>query len=213
MSAPSKIPINMFFALINLIWTMEREVFLENDRIYVDSHPRLQWRKGYPGCHPSAGCQLRISSSSMMVALVKNLRKGKRNSWRYRSETPYQSRKRRRYQDRYWGGQDAWGRRHRHYGWWWSTQPGRYRSAHRTELKNNHCDVVLGTHLIDSKGMPSTRSLPTGLAMLSPGISTVSRVSDGRSNYRASPRHASKLQLIPRPTRYEYDSEVNSGNL
>ncbi len=74
-------------------------------------------------------------------------------------------------------------------------------------IKNNHCDVVLGTRLIDPKGMPQHKILANWIGNVVTWYFYGLWVSDSQSGFRAYSRHASEL-INTKTDRYEYDSEV-----
>jgi glycosyltransferase involved in cell wall biosynthesis len=74
-------------------------------------------------------------------------------------------------------------------------------------IKNNHCDVVLGTRLIDPKGMPRHKILANWVGNAVTWYFYGLWVSDSQSGFRAYSRHASEL-INTKTDRYEYDSEV-----
>lgn len=74
-------------------------------------------------------------------------------------------------------------------------------------IKSNHCDVVLGTRLIDPKGMPRHKILANWVGNAVTWYFYGLWVSDSQSGFRAYSRHASEL-INTKTDRYEYDSEV-----
>lgn len=74
-------------------------------------------------------------------------------------------------------------------------------------IKSNHCDVVLGTRLIDPRGMPRHKILANWIGNAVTWYFYGLWVSDSQSGFRAYSRHASEL-INTKTDRYEYDSEV-----
>lgn len=74
-------------------------------------------------------------------------------------------------------------------------------------IRNNHCDVVLGTRLIDPRGMPRHKILANWIGNAVTWYFYGLWVSDSQSGFRAYSRHASEL-INTKTDRYEYDSEV-----
>jgi glycosyltransferase involved in cell wall biosynthesis len=74
-------------------------------------------------------------------------------------------------------------------------------------IRNNHCDVVLGTRLKDPRGMPWYKVLANWVGNAITWYFYGLWVSDSQSGFRAYSRHASEL-INTKTDRYEYDSEV-----
>lgn len=74
-------------------------------------------------------------------------------------------------------------------------------------IKNNHCDVVLGTRLKNPEGMPWYKILANHVGNAITWYFYGLWVSDSQSGFRAYSRHASEL-INTKTDRYEYDSEV-----
>lgn len=74
-------------------------------------------------------------------------------------------------------------------------------------IRKNHCDVVLGTRLKDSRGMPWYKVLANQVGNAITWYFYGLWVSDSQSGFRAYSRHASEL-INTKTDRYEYDSEV-----
>lgn len=74
-------------------------------------------------------------------------------------------------------------------------------------IKNNHCDVVLGTRLKNPRGMPKHKVLANWIGNAVTWYFYGLWVSDSQSGFRAYSRHASEL-INTKTDRYEYDSEV-----
>lgn len=74
-------------------------------------------------------------------------------------------------------------------------------------IKNNHCDVVLGTRLKNPEGMPRHKVIANWVGNAVTWYFYGLWVSDSQSGFRAYSRHASEL-INTKTDRYEYDSEV-----
>ncbi|MDP2630021.1 MAG: glycosyltransferase family 2 protein, partial [Candidatus Uhrbacteria bacterium] len=74
-------------------------------------------------------------------------------------------------------------------------------------IEKNHRDVVLGTRLKDSKGMPRYKVWQNKIGNLVTWYFYGLYVSDSQSGFRAYSRHAAEL-INTKTDRYEYDSEV-----
>lgn len=74
-------------------------------------------------------------------------------------------------------------------------------------IESNHCDVVLGTRLIDPRGMPRHKILANWIGNAVTWYFYGLWVSDSQSGFRAYSRHASEL-INTKTDRYEFDSEV-----
>ncbi len=71
----------------------------------------------------------------------------------------------------------------------------------------NHCDVVLGTRLINPLGMPRYKIIANHFGNFFTWLLFGLWVTDSQSGFRAYSRHAAKL-INTKSDRYEYDSEV-----
>ncbi len=71
----------------------------------------------------------------------------------------------------------------------------------------NHCDVVLGTRLINSSGMPYYKIIANHIGNFFTWLLFGLWVTDSQSGFRAYSRHAAEL-INTKSDRYEYDSEV-----
>ncbi len=74
-------------------------------------------------------------------------------------------------------------------------------------IKHNHCDVVLGSRLINPKGMPGYKILHNKIGNILVWYIYGLYVTDSQSGFRAYSRHAAEV-INTRTDRYEYDSEV-----
>lgn len=74
-------------------------------------------------------------------------------------------------------------------------------------IKNNHCDVVLGTRLKNPQGMPWYKIIANYIGNAITWLFYGLYVSDSQSGFRAYSRHAAEL-INTKTDRYEYDSEV-----
>ncbi len=74
-------------------------------------------------------------------------------------------------------------------------------------IRNNHCDVVLGTRLKNPQGMPWYKILANWIGNAVTWYFYGLWVSDSQSGFRAYSRHATEL-INTKTDRYEYDSEV-----
>lgn len=72
---------------------------------------------------------------------------------------------------------------------------------------NNECDVVLGTRLLNSRGMPWYKIIENKVGNFFTWYLFGLWVTDSQSGFRAYSRHAASL-INTRSDRYEYDSEV-----
>jgi glycosyltransferase involved in cell wall biosynthesis len=76
-----------------------------------------------------------------------------------------------------------------------------------TPIIKNHCDVVLGTRLIDPLGMPRYKIIANHIGNFFTWLLFGLWVTDSQSGFRAYSRHAAEL-INTKADRYEYDSEV-----
>lgn len=74
-------------------------------------------------------------------------------------------------------------------------------------IRNNHCDVVLGSRLMNPKGMPGYKILHNKIGNLLVWYIYGLYVTDSQSGFRAYSRHAAEV-INTQTDRYEYDSEV-----
>ncbi len=74
-------------------------------------------------------------------------------------------------------------------------------------IEDLHCDVVLGTRLLNPKGMPWYKILANKIGNIITWYFYGLYVSDSQSGFRAYSRHAAEL-INTKTDRYEYDSEV-----
>lgn len=74
-------------------------------------------------------------------------------------------------------------------------------------ILRNHSDVVLGSRLIDPKGMPKYKILHNKISNLLVWYFYGLYVTDSQSGFRAYSRHAAEV-INTSTDRYEYDSEV-----
>jgi|SRR6185369_11600585 len=74
-------------------------------------------------------------------------------------------------------------------------------------IENSHCEVVLGTRLLNPKGMPWQKILANKIGNLITWYFYGLYVTDSQSGFRAYSRHAVEL-INTKTDRYEYDSEV-----
>lgn len=74
-------------------------------------------------------------------------------------------------------------------------------------IQNKKCDVVLGTRLIDPRGMPWYKILANHFGNFVTWYLFGLWVTDSQSGFRAYSRHAAET-INTRSDRYEYDSEV-----
>jgi glycosyltransferase involved in cell wall biosynthesis len=74
-------------------------------------------------------------------------------------------------------------------------------------LQNNHCDVVLGSRLINPRGMPWYKIWHNKIGNLLTWYLYGLYVTDSQSGFRAYSGHAAEV-INTRTDRYEYDSEV-----
>ena len=74
-------------------------------------------------------------------------------------------------------------------------------------IQNNHCDVVLGSRLINPKGMPGYKILHNKIGNILVWYIYGLYVTDSQSGFRAYSHHAAEV-INTRTDRYEYDSEV-----
>jgi len=76
-----------------------------------------------------------------------------------------------------------------------------------TPILENKCDVVLGTRLIDPRGMPWYKILANHFGNFVTWFLFGLWVTDSQSGFRAYSRHAAEV-INTKADRYEYDSEV-----
>lgn len=76
-----------------------------------------------------------------------------------------------------------------------------------TPIIENHYDVVLGTRLINSRGMPTHKIIANHIGNFFTWFLFGLWVTDSQSGFRAYSKHAAELINI-KADRYEYDSEV-----
>jgi glycosyltransferase involved in cell wall biosynthesis len=74
-------------------------------------------------------------------------------------------------------------------------------------IQKNHCDVVLGSRLINPKGMPGYKILHNKIGNILVWYLYGLYVTDSQSGFRAYSRHAAEV-INTKTDRYEYDSEV-----
>ena len=74
-------------------------------------------------------------------------------------------------------------------------------------IKQQHCDVVLGTRLLAPKGMPAWKIAANHFGNFCTWLLFGLWVTDSQSGFRAYSRHAAEV-INTRADRYEYDSEV-----
>lgn len=74
-------------------------------------------------------------------------------------------------------------------------------------IKDHHCDVVLGSRLINPKGMPRYKILHNKIGNILVWYIYGLYVTDSQSGFRAYSRHAAEV-INTKTDRYEYDSEV-----
>lgn len=74
-------------------------------------------------------------------------------------------------------------------------------------IRKNHCDVVLGSRLINPKGMPGYKILHNKIGNILVWYIYGLYVTDSQSGFRAYSRHATEV-INTQTDRYEYDSEV-----
>ncbi len=74
-------------------------------------------------------------------------------------------------------------------------------------IRNNHCDVVLGSRLMNPRGMPGYKILHNKIGNLLVWYIYGLYVTDSQSGFRAYSRHAAEV-INTQTDRYEYDSEV-----
>lgn len=74
-------------------------------------------------------------------------------------------------------------------------------------IQKNHCDVVLGSRLINPKGMPGYKILHNKIGNVLVWYLYGLYVTDSQSGFRAYSRHAAEV-INTKTDRYEYDSEV-----
>lgn len=74
-------------------------------------------------------------------------------------------------------------------------------------IRKNHCDVVLGSRLINPKGMPGYKILHNKIGNILVWYIYGLYVTDSQSGFRAYSRHATGV-INTQTDRYEYDSEV-----
>lgn len=74
-------------------------------------------------------------------------------------------------------------------------------------INNDHCDVVLGSRLINPAGMPWYKILANFIGNAVTWYFYGLWVTDSQSGFRAYSRHASQV-INTKTDRYEYDSEV-----
>ncbi len=74
-------------------------------------------------------------------------------------------------------------------------------------IQQKHCDVVLGTRLLNPKGMPWYKIIANKIGNIVTWYFYGLYVSDSQSGFRAYSRHAAE-QINTKTDRYEYDSEV-----
>lgn len=71
----------------------------------------------------------------------------------------------------------------------------------------NHCDVVLGTRLVNPKGMPLRKIIANYVGNFFTWYLFGLWVADSQSGFRAYSKHAAEV-INTRYDRYEYDSEI-----
>lgn len=76
-----------------------------------------------------------------------------------------------------------------------------------TPIEKNHCDVVLGSRLLDPRGMPWYKILHNKIGNIVTWYLYGLYVTDSQSGFRAYSRHATEV-INTKTDRYEYDSEV-----
>lgn len=74
-------------------------------------------------------------------------------------------------------------------------------------IQNNQCDVVLGTRLLDPKGMPWYKIIQNHIGNFFTWYLFGLWVTDSQSGFRAYSRHAAEV-INTKGDRYEYDSEI-----
>lgn len=74
-------------------------------------------------------------------------------------------------------------------------------------IMDNRCDVVLGTRLINPRGMPWYKIIANYIGNLATWLLFGLWVTDSQSGFRAYSRHATEV-INTKADRYEYDSEV-----
>ena len=74
-------------------------------------------------------------------------------------------------------------------------------------IVDNECDVVLGTRLLDPKGMPWHKILANKIGNFFTWYLFGLWVTDSQSGFRAYSRHAAQV-INTKADRYEYDSQV-----
>ncbi|MGB5018293.1 MAG: glycosyltransferase family 2 protein, partial [Candidatus Moraniibacteriota bacterium] len=74
-------------------------------------------------------------------------------------------------------------------------------------IRRNHCDVVLGSRLLNPQGMPKYKIWHNKIGNIITWYLYGLYVTDSQSGFRAYSRHAAEL-INTRTDRYEYDSEV-----
>jgi len=74
-------------------------------------------------------------------------------------------------------------------------------------IANEKCDVVLGTRLIDPRGMPRHKIIANHVGNFCTWYLYGLWVTDSQSGFRAYSRHSAEV-INTRSDRYEYDSEV-----
>lgn len=74
-------------------------------------------------------------------------------------------------------------------------------------IENNHCDVVLGSRLLDPLGMPWYKIWHNKIGNVITWYLYGLYVTDSQSGFRAYSRHAAEV-INTKTDRYEYDSEV-----
>lgn len=74
-------------------------------------------------------------------------------------------------------------------------------------IVSGECDVVLGTRLLDAKGMPITKIIANNIGNFVTWLCYGLKVSDSQSGFRAYSRRAAHA-IDTKADKYEYDSKV-----